>query len=574
MVGSDGKIIFQKEVGLQPLQNLQETIHLNNDQRISDVTLGNCELNLKDSTAKVLSRPTKPLVKIDYDSAYGHYLKGYYQAGMRNYIDAEANITKSLQLDPSFIPSLSEMAMLQYRKMNYQGAFEYARKAISLNTYDGAANYYYGLAALKLGKVYDAEDGFEVATLTGEYRSAAYTELSKIKLQQKKLEEAFTYASKSLVYNSENITALQLQYLAARLQGNKQLEKTVGSKILSLNPFNHFVRFEAYWANPSEEMKSAFINPIRDELSQQTYLNLAVWYHNLGLDKECASVLEASPKKDNEILYWLAWLHRNSADVKQLLDEAQRGIAYLVFPFRPESAQVMEWALKNTNDWKPGYYLALIYESAHDRIRARKTMEHINTQNDFAPFYVFRARVCDSADKQSQLNYLTKASKIAPGDWLYVKYLTEFLIAQKQDQQALKTVEPFYKMHPDNYIIGMLYARSLMLNDKYDVAEKVIDQLQVLPYEGAKDGHKLYEQTKLELALQLIVKDRLQDALKKVKEARLWPEHLGVGAPYPEDVDSSLENSMDELIKRSNHEKPSAKTLDDYRTRVKAINGI
>jgi thioredoxin-like negative regulator of GroEL len=172
------------------------------------------------------------------------------------------------------------------------------------------------------------------------------------------------------------------------------------------------------------------------------------------------------------------------------------------------------------------------------------------------------------------LNYLTKAAKIAPGDFRYVKYLTEFLIAQKQDAQALKMIEPFYNVHKDNYIAGMLYARCLMVNNLYNAAEKILDQLQVLPYEGAKDGHKLYEQTKLMLAIELMKAGQLQNALKKVDEARLWPENLGVGAPYPDMIDSSLENDTAALIKEAEHEKPSKKTLDEYRARIKAINNI
>src|ERR1700741_3147461 len=108
----------------------------------------------------------------------------------------------------------------------------------------------------------------------------------------------------------------------------------------------------------------------------------------------------------------------------------------------------------------------------------------------------------------------------------------------------------------------MLYTRCLMLNNRYAAAEKILDQLKVLPYEGARDGHKLYEQTKLMLALQLIRQGNLKEASKKVEEARLWPENLGVGAPYPEDIDNRLENDIANLIKSSNGRKPTGKTLD------------
>lgn len=574
VMDSEGKSILNKSVNLEPLQNLQETIQLNNGQKIGRIVLGSCEWTLRDSIAKILSRPTKPLEKLDYNSAYGLYLKGKYQADTRYYAEAEISIGKSLKLDPALIPALAEMAMLQYRRMNYDSAFEYARTAISLDTYHAMANYYYALSALKLDKIYDAEDGFEVAILTDEYRAAALTELSKIKIRRQKFDEALSYASKSLVYNSENITALQLVYLSARLSQNKTLERSTKERIVAIDPFNHFIRFEEYLANRSAENKTAFTSLIRDEMPEQTYLDLAVWYHDLNLDKESEIVLETAPQKNDELLYWLAWLHRNDSDVKQRLADAQNGRPLLVFPFRAQTVEVMKWAAKNVSDWKPDYYLSLIYEGVKDRVKAQQTINKINAEPDFAPYYVVRARLCDSTDKQSRLNNLTKAAKIAPNDWRYVKYLTEFLIAQKQDVQALKIIEPFYKTHQDNYITSMLYAHCLMLNNQYAAAEKVLDQLQVLPYEGAKDGHKLYEQTKLMLAIELMKAGQLQSAMKKIDEARLWPENLGVGAPYPNTIDDSLENDMATLIKKAEHQKPSEKTLNEYRARVKAINNI
>jgi len=570
---TENKLLYSKAIKLEPLQNMQENVALNGDG-LSKITLGGCILNIKDSTAKVLSRPTVPLEKVDYNSAYGLYLKGKNETDTRYYAEAEADIAHALRLDPALLPALTEMAILKYKRMDYESAFASARKALSLDTYDGAANYYYGLAALKLGRIYDAEDGFEVASLTEAYRSAAFTGLSKIKLQEGKFEEAINYASKSLVYNSENITALQLEYLAARITADKQAMKQAKERIDALDPFNHFIRFEKYWQDKGESSKIQFTAPIRDELPQQTYLDLAIWYHDLGCSAECEAILNIAPQKDDEIAYWLAWLHRNDPDAKRWLDKAEQGSAYLVFPFRAESVPVMQWAVKNTPDWKPGYYLSLIYEASHDRDKAKEQIERIKTQNTFAPFYAIRSRLRDSTDKQGKLADLQKAAQLDTADWRYARLLTEYLISAKQYPQALAAIEPYAHQHPSNYIVGMLYARCLMYNERYSIADKVIDGLHVLPYEGAKDGHKLYEQTKLMLALQFIKEGKLKAASQKVTEARQWPENLGVGAPYPNLIDNSLENSIDALIRSAAHQKPSAKILDEYSVKVKAINGM
>jgi len=570
----NGKIIIEEGVGLKPLKTLEKSFSLDNDIKIGSIEVGTCKLTLADSTKKILSRPTKPLVSIDYNSAYGLYLKGKYQEGTLYYAEAEASIRKSLKLNPSYIPALSEMSLLQYKKMDYQSAFDYARKALSLDTYDGMSNYYYGLAAAKLGKLYDAGDGFDVAALTTEYRAAAYTELAKIKIRLQQFDEAYTYASKSLVYNTENVTALQLQYLAADWMARRDLVAAAAARIRAIDPFNHFVRFQEFRRTLADTDKLAFTSMIRDELPQQTYLDLAIWYSDLGLYQSSEFVLLLAPQKNNEIDWWLAWLYSKNGDAAKWLEIAQKGSPEFVFPFRAESVPVMQWAMQNSHDWKPGYYLSLIFESAHDHGNAREAIAQTGNVSEYAPYYVYRARLCDSSDAKNRLGYLQQAVKLDPENWRYPKALVEELIKQKQNAEALNTIEPFYQKHGDNYMIGMLYARCLMLNSCYEMAEKVIDKLQVLPYEGARDGHKLYEQTKLILALQLINKGDLQQAAKKVEEAKLWPEHLGVGAPYPGDADNQRETEITALIKSSNRHKPSEKTMKGYFAKVRAINGI
>ena len=109
---------------------------------------------------------------------------------------AKDKLEACLKKDPNFLPALTELALLMLRNMEYKEAYSLAKKAISIDTYDPAANYYYGLANIQLGNITDAIDGFDIAALSMQYRSAAYTELSKIYFRQKNYTRAFDYASK------------------------------------------------------------------------------------------------------------------------------------------------------------------------------------------------------------------------------------------------------------------------------------------------------------------------------------------------------------------------------------------
>ncbi|MEO8820440.1 MAG: DUF5107 domain-containing protein [Ginsengibacter sp.] len=565
-------LVLNMPVKLQPLQSFQQNISLTNGAFIEKITLAGSELKMNDSTAKILDRPLEPYKNFDWNTAYGFYLKGKYEADTRHYALAENNIRTSLSKEPAFVSALDEMAFLQYRKMNYDSAYYFAHTALSVNTYDPAANYYYGLASLKLDKIYDAEDGFEVAAITPQYRSAAYTELSQIKLRQKNYKLSFEYADKSLVNNSENITALQLQYVCARYMGNKSEQEILKERILHLDPMNHFIRFEDYWQNKNIVNEGLFTFLIRDELPQQTYLDLAIWYSNLNLTEESKAVLGACPQKDNEISYWLAWLHRNDSSANKYLEEANNGDAYLIFPFRSATVHVMEWADNKSPDWKSRYYLALIEAFHEQRSKALGLLEEVKAPENFAPFYVLRARLRDSSDVENIQADLSKAQQIDKNDWRYGKYLTEFLLSQKQFSPALQVIEPYYKKDEENYMAGLLYARCLMLNNNYNAAEKIFDHINILPYEGAQAAHNYYEQTKLMLALQFLKKRNYKLASQKVKEACQWPERLGAGAPYPDMVNNTLEDEVQKLINQTKAgQKLSDDLIEGYFKKVNAL---
>jgi hypothetical protein len=133
-------------------------------------------------------------------------------------------------------------------------------------------------------------------------------------------------------------------------------------------------------------------------------------------------------------------------------------------------------------------------------------------------------------------------------------------------------IKPYYKKDNKNYIAGLVYIRCLMLNNNYAAAEKILEDINVLPYEGSTGGHKYYEQTKLVLALQLLKKGNYKGAVQKVKEAREWPESLGVGKPYPDQINNSPADAIEKLIIQvKNGQKISGDVINDY---IRKVTGI
>ena len=117
-------------------------------------------------------------------------------------------LDSALLKDPNYAPALADRAMLAVRSGEYAAARKFAMTALAVDSYDAAANYYYGIANRRLGRLTDAKDGFEIAVLSAEFRGAAWTELAKMTLAQGNARGALAYAQKALTDDAANLDAL------------------------------------------------------------------------------------------------------------------------------------------------------------------------------------------------------------------------------------------------------------------------------------------------------------------------------------------------------------------------------
>ena len=129
-----------------------------------------------------------------------------------------------------------------------------------------------------------------------------------------------------------------------------------------------------------------------------------------------------------------------------------------------------------------------------------------------------RTRVCSFLCRKSFLPGISKEQKetdlqhaiqLDKEQWRYHKLLAEHEILQKKYEQALTIAEQYYHSHPQDYIIGMLYAKTLLLNKKYKESDALLTRIQIIPFEGATDGRELYREAKLMQAVQEIKNQKL-----------------------------------------------------------------
>lgn len=536
-VFDNGKKIYSKDISVNTLQVFKDSIQTAVDQNKLRLTIGGNKLVWNSAPEDGnLNRPLEVPKDFDNNSMYGLYLQGKNYISFKDYIKAEEKLNECLKKDPNYAPALSDLALLQIRKFQYKDAVKSAAKALAINTYDPTANYYYALANMHLGNNIDAKDGFDIAAASIEYRSAAYTALSQIYFIENDLTKATEYAEKSLLNNQNNLEGLQLLAVIYRLQNNKDKAVVILNKINNVDPLNHFAGFENFlWAN-SDAAKKQFTSLIRNEMPEQTYLELGIWYQHLGRKDEALKVFStAAPSA--EIIYWKAFLENKAVDLSKI----QPGLS---FPFRHETAVILEDLIKKNDQWQLKYHLALIEWNRDNLSKAKELFNQCGSKPADPAFYAAKASLMKDNPEVVTAS-LQQALKLDNQGWRYNKLLAEHFITLKQYDKALAITEPFYKKHKENYLMGMLYAKTLLLNKKYSEADAFLTKLEILPFEGATAGRQLYHEAKLMQALAEMKNKQYKKALQLIADAKLFPENLGVGKPYDENIDERLENWMD-----------------------------
>ncbi|HZY39042.1 MAG TPA: DUF5107 domain-containing protein [Mucilaginibacter sp.] len=550
------KTVYSKKIEMSPLRTFVDSVKMDEIQADLVVTLGGNKLIYQSNPdVNNLSRPLDSPKDFDWNGVYGLYVQGVELMDEKMYAAAEEKLRAALHKDPDYLPALVKMAELMYRDMRYAEALALAKKALSINTNDGGANYYYGIVNAQLGNIVDAKDGFDIASLSVEYKSAAYNGLGNLYLKEKNWNSAIEFAAKAIDYNHFDIAALEIEAISFRNQNHNEKAKQALDSILSFDPLNHFARFEKYLWQPSDENKTKFTSVIRDEMPVETFLELAIDYYKNGCTDEAERVLEIAPA-NALVNYWLAFLkNKQGLPFNETLENADNSSPAFIFPFRSEDEEVLLWAKQQNNNWQPKYYLALLYRDRNRLEESKKRFIECGNEPAFAPFYAARAGMQMGA---SDLPDLKKAVALDNGSWRYNKLLTEYYVDHNQHQIALATVEPFYHAHSGNYIMGMLYAKTLLLNKRYKACSGLLSKINILPFEGATVGRELYHEAELMQAIEKMPNKKYADALVLINDAKKWPLNLGVGKPYPENLDERLEDWMTYLCYQGSGEKGEA----------------
>jgi tetratricopeptide (TPR) repeat protein len=439
--------------------------------------------------------------------------------------------------EPLHVRALSRAAELYTRRGESARALEYAGRALSVSMYDAEANYVYGVAARRLGRLVDAKETLGWAARSPQFEAVARVQSAEIAVVEKDLDRAVEYAQKALAADDLNVNALEILAVAHRLAGRKAEAGRILGQILELDPLDHMARFERYLLSRMPRDLEACRGLVRNELPHETFIEMAALYHRLGLDGDAVEALKAAPACTT-VLYWLAYLLRDAAPAESAawLEKASAASPLLVFPFREEEIAVFSWAVAaRLSDWKPKYYLALVFWGKGRLGEARDLLE-MAEGSDFAPFHIARGSFFEKSEPGRAAADYAKAVDLDAASWRARHARTAFLLRQGRTADALAAARKAAADFPAEVPLQVDLTEVLLASGDPHGAAAVLDLVAALPYEGASDVHGLYVRTHVAIGLEAMKKGAWADAVRALELSKLYPEKLGTGAPFHPDV--------------------------------------
>ncbi|MGB5555044.1 MAG: hypothetical protein WBM83_10335, partial [Flavobacteriaceae bacterium] len=345
------------------------------------------------------------------------------------------------------------------------------------------------------------------------------------------------YATKALSYNVNNINALETLLIVSRLKNKQNEFSSLAKSILSIDPLNHMVAFETARINAyTKEAIDSALSKIKNEFKEETLLDVAIRYHNLGFDTEALMTLMLGSKNPKNKL-WIAYLQKdiNESERIRILKQVLEAPIDLVFPYRRETLPVLEWANAQEDHWKLKYYLAQNYMAVGLPEKGEKLLKVLGEAPDSDIFYRYRAVAFKNPDYESKYNDIQKALKLNPSDWKVWEENILFLLENAKYDEAYTLSKKAYQKFKSTYNIELAHAKALLNTGRYKEVLSVLKSIQVLPYEHASESRKIYERAHLGLANALLAKKNYKAARKVLQASKEWPENIGVGKPYSPD---------------------------------------
>ncbi|MCG2459312.1 DUF5107 domain-containing protein [Flavobacteriaceae bacterium F89] len=539
----NGNQVYDKKIALRPMEVFSKKLAVLKSDRI-EVFVGDRKLYYTNNTGKTLiKRPFQSDTDLKISKSQALFTRGWEEMKFRVYDKAYESFSELIKIDPSYQGALVKLAELEYRKTNFEMALQFANRALQMDTYNPGANYMAGIAYRAQKDYINALESLGWAARDVKFRSVSYAQMAEIYTALGNSERADLYAHKALDFNTYNLNARMVLLLLAREEKDADKFQKRRNELLKIDPLNHFASIETNFMDSNGGLKGNLLDNFQNEFPGESVLDLALYYYGLGHIEEAIALL-SNAGNFPKIKIWLAYLFKDTDVTKSdaILKQVLMDSVDFVFPYRRETIPVLEWAESRMPHWKFKYFLAQNYMAAGLSDKGQELIKSCGEIPDSDVFYRFRAKSIHTLSYGDKLRDYQRALSLNSGNWLSWNETIQFYLANEKYTEAQKLGAKAYKKFPKNYSIGLSYSKALLYDHQYAKSIKVLKNCNVLPFEHASEGRRIYERSYVYLALEYVQKKNYTEAIQLLEASKEWPEHLGVGKPY--NVDSRLQDFL------------------------------
>lgn len=531
----NGKEVYSEEISLKPMGVFSQELPLKDSGEIV-VKLGDKKLfYTSNGESTLIKRPFIDDEAIKVSMSELLYHEGWEALKFRDYELASKKLNELVDFDPSHQDGLLKLAGLEYRKTDYHKALEYVSRVLKLDTYNTEANYLAGIIYRALNDSINALESFGWAARSMKYRSVSYAQMAEIYFSLQNLERANLYANKALDYNTYNLNARKIKLLLQRKYNKSNAFNEEYNALIKIDPLNHFALIESQLL--SGDTPLIMPKEINNEFPDESILELAIYYKDIGLVSEAMEILKLSKTSNAKIHLWAAYLTQDMAagPSNEYLGKAIADPVDFVFPYRQETIDVLQWAISQNANWKFKYYLAQNYISVGQKTLGLQLLKECGNEPDSDIFYRFRAKMFKNEDYAANEKDYLKALQLNNTDWKLREEVIQFYLDNDKIEAAYKLAKKSYSKYPKNANIGLIYAKSALLNNQYGKTIEVLNDILILPFEHASESKKIYTDAHILMALDNMQSKNYKRAISFLESSKEWPENLGVGKPFHAD---------------------------------------
>ena len=481
------------------------------------------------ATSNFVERPLRAPAGFRWDTAYGHYVRGEQALRERDDRQAETELNASLAAEPCFVPALDLLAEIALRRGHYGKVRALCARALAVNTYDPMANYLDGMAALSAGAcdLVRARERLGIAAYSPLCRAPAYVQTAFTYMREGDWTAAGEAADRALLANPLNRDALLVKIACARRAGRPAEALKFVRQALQRWPLFQGAQYELQQLDSASDFRLH----VRNELPAQSFLELALWYREAGLENEAlqllgyavnspiARILEADIHRRND----------RSEACARALAAAEACPAAGVFPFRRETAGALRATIRGPHHWKFDYWNAVLSDAQGDETHARRLLNSA-VAPDEAVFFIFRARLRKG---EARLADLYRALELDPASWRAYRDLAQHFEEAGDAEKMRLATEDGLAAAPDNNALQMLKAKALVKGGAFREAAEYLATLAILPSEHKDNAHAIWVDAWKGVAAEARAKGDAAAAAKAEARAAEYPENLGAGKPFP-----------------------------------------